>query len=43
MGAFTLGNKLATELMKTWLELSFDPNCSSAPKVARYHEYDEAR
>lgn len=43
MGAFTLGNKLSVELLKIWLSLSFDPACSSAPKVARYHEYDEAR
>lgn len=43
MGAFTLGEKLAVELLKTWLGLSFDPDSSSAPKVERYHEYDEAR
>ena len=43
MGAFTVGEKLAEELLKTFLSLRFDPNSSSAPKVARYHEYDEAR
>lgn len=43
MGAFTLGEKLAVELLKAWLSLSFDANCSSAKKVARYHQYDEAR
>lgn len=43
MGAFTLGNKLAVELLKTWLSLAFDPNSSSAPKVARYHDYDNLR
>ena len=43
MGAFTLGNKLAVELMKTWLSLTFDPNSSSAAKVDRYHAYDAAR
>ena len=43
MGAFTIGSKLAEELLKTFLSLRFDPNCASAPKVARYHEYDEAR
>ena len=43
MGAFTVGEKLAEELLKTFLSLTFDPNSSSAPKVARYHEYDEAR
>ena len=41
LGAFTIGDKLAQELLKTFLSLSFDPNCSSAPKVAAYHEYDE--
>lgn len=40
LGAFTVGKKLASELVKAWLELSFDPNSSSAPKVARIHEYD---
>lgn len=43
IGAFTVGEKLAMELLKTWLSLEFDPNCSSAPKVARYKKYDEAR
>lgn len=43
MGAFTIGNKLAAELLKIWLGLTFDPSSSSAPKVARYHEYDESR
>lgn len=43
MGAFTIGGKLAEELLKTWLGLEFDPNSSSARKVARYHEYDEER
>lgn len=43
MGAFTLGEKLAVELLKTWLSGQFDKNSSSAPKVARYHAYDEAR
>lgn len=43
MGAQTLGGKLAQELLKTWLGLRFDPGSSSAPKVARYHEYDEER
>ena len=43
MGTFTIGSKLAEELLKTFLSLSFDPSSSSAPKVARYHAYDEAR
>lgn len=40
MGAFTMGSKTAEELLKTWLSLTFDPNSPSAPKVARYCEYD---
>lgn len=43
MGAFTIGEKLAVELLKTWLSCEFDENSSSALKVARFHEYDEAR
>ena len=43
MGAFTIGSKLAEEVLKTFLSLRFDPNCASAPKLARYHAYDEAR
>ena len=43
IGAFTIGEKLAVELLKTWLSLEFDPYCSSAPKVARYRQYDEVR
>ena len=43
IGAFTIGEKLAVELLKTWLSAEFDPNCASAPKVARYKSYDEAR
>lgn len=43
LGAFTVGLKLAEELVKTWLSCTFDPNSSSAPKVARYHEYDMNR
>lgn len=43
LGAFTVGEKLAQELLKTYLSLTFDPECSSAPKVAAYHEYDENR
>ena len=41
MGAFTVGDKLAQELLKTFLSLTFDPECASAPKVAAYREYDE--
>lgn len=43
MGAFTIGEKLAEELLRVWLGCTFDPESSSAPKVARYHEYDLAR
>ena len=43
LGAFTIGPKLAEELVKTWLGLTFDPNSGSAVKVARYHEYDMNR
>ena len=43
MGQFTVGPKLAEELLKTFLGNTFDPTSSSAPKVARYHEYDEQR
>lgn len=43
MGAFTIGNKLAAELLKTFLTLEFDPNSSSAPKVQAFHDYDMNR
>ena len=40
LGAFTVGDKLAQELLKTFLALTFDPECASAPKVAAYKAYD---
>lgn len=43
LGAFTVGEKLAVELVKNWLSCEFDPLTSSAPKVAKYKEYDEKR
>lgn len=43
LGAFTIGPKLAEELVKTWLSCTFDPQSSSAPKVARYRSYDQER
>ena len=43
MGQFTIGERLAEELLKTFLSLRFDPTSASAPKVARYHEFDESR
>ena len=42
-GAFTLGQKLAMELLKKWLSCEFDPNCASQEKVACYQEYDMNR
>lgn len=43
LGAFTLGESLAGELLKAWLGCHFDAESASAPKVARYHAYDNAR
>lgn len=43
MGAFTIGKKLAEELLKTWLSLTFDSTTTSGPKVACYYSYDAAR
>jgi ribose 5-phosphate isomerase B len=41
LGAFTIGEKLAEELIKMWLSCTFDPSTSSGPKAARYKEYDQ--
>ena len=43
LGAFTIGEKLAEELVKTWLGCEFTEGCPSQPKVDRYHEYDAKR
>lgn len=43
LGAFTLGEKLAEELVKSWLSYEFEIGCASQPKVDRYHEYDMNR
>lgn len=43
MGAFTVGEKLAGELLRTWIGLEFDKNSSSGPKAKRYHDYDMTR
>ena len=43
MGAFTVGEKLACELLRTWIGLAFDQKSSSGPKVKRYHDYDLTR
>ena len=41
--AFTIGEKLAVELIRCWLSASFDPNTASAEKVKKYKEYDVER
>lgn len=43
MGAFTIGKKLAEELLNTWLSSTFDINSSSSKKVERYMSYDRDR
>lgn len=43
MGAFTVGIKLAEELLNVWLSQTFDLNSASAPKFSRYEEYDRKR
>lgn len=41
LGAFTIGTKLAEELLKTWLGCRFEPGCASQVKVDRYKTYDQ--
>lgn len=43
LGAFTIGEKLAEELVKTWLSCTFETGCASQPKVDRYAAYDQCR
>lgn len=43
LGAFTLGTKLAEELLKTWLGCRFESGCASQVKVDRYKTYDQER
>jgi len=43
LGAFTVGEKLGEELVKTWLGCEFTAGCPSQPKVNRYREYDAKR
>ncbi len=43
LGAFTIGEKLAEELVKVWLSCRFDESSTSAAKVARYRAYDLSR
>ena len=41
LGAFTIGTKLAEELLNTWLGCRFEPGCASQVKVDRYKTYDQ--
>ena len=41
LGSFTIGTKLAEELLKTWLGCRFEPGCASQVKVDRYKTYDQ--
>lgn len=43
LGAFTLGNKLAEVLVRTWLSAEFEVGCASQEKVDRYVTYDRNR
>lgn len=43
LGAFTIGEKLACELVKVWLSNDFEDGCASQPKVDRYKSYDTGR
>jgi ribose 5-phosphate isomerase B len=40
-GAFTIGDKHAGVLLKTWLGLEFDPASPSQPKVQRVKDYED--
>lgn len=40
IGAYTIGVKVAIELLITWLSLEFDVSSSSALKVERYVDYE---
>lgn len=41
-GAFTLGQKLAVELLKKWLDSEFVDGCPSEVKVNRIKDYEKA-
>ncbi len=41
-GAFTQGSSVVKELLRTWLEVTYQAGTSSEPKVACYRKYDEA-
>lgn len=43
MGAFTIGERLACELVETYLNLKFKLGTSSEEKVNRYKSYDLAK
>ncbi len=43
LGAFTIGEKLAEELVRVWLSCDFGDKSPSQIKVDRYREYDEKR
>lgn len=43
LGAFTVGEKLACELVKTYLNLEYKSGTSSEEKVNKYKEYDLMR
>lgn len=43
IGAFTIGEKLAEELVDAFLESDFIPGCPSQRKVDAFVEYDNAR
>ena len=43
LGAFTIGPKLACELVHIWLSNQFTPGTPSETKVRRYKEYDLQR
>lgn len=43
LGAFTLGDKLAEVLVRTWLSAEFEAGSASQEKVDRYVTYDRNR
>lgn len=42
-GAFTIGERLAEELLNVWLACTYQPGCASQPKVDCYQIYDNNR
>ena len=43
LGAFTIGERLACDLVKVWLSCDFVNGCASQLKVDRYKSYDAGR